>query len=259
MKRGSIPLTLPLLAVACLAGINYASADPPTAQPPPPGQRAAEEKSLDKQLLEGLDNDLLDDLDALPNPDDGDQAAPRTGDDGSPLDADLIDQLLEGDDLGAADDSDPHLQIGRRMQVAQDRIRARKTAAITQRLQQKIIEDLDGLIDQVRKSKCCGGDGQRQAGPTGKASQQPSAANAQAKKPARDGSPETSTDRVGESESPETDAARYRGLVKQVWGHLPERVREQMPNTSDEEFLPKYEELIENYFRRLAEEGRDGR
>jgi hypothetical protein len=42
--------------------------------------------------------------------------------------------------------------------------------------------------------------------------------------------------------------------MKRLWGGLPERARQQMLQTPVEEFPPKYEEQIEQYFRRLAEE-----
>jgi hypothetical protein len=244
MKNGTHPIGIVLFAIVCLCSTGHLSADEP---------------SLDEQLLEGLDSGLLDDLDSIPDAGATDSEQPKTGEDESPLDAELIDQLIEGDDVGSADAADVHLLIGQRMQVAQQRIRSRQTAATTQRLQQKIIDDLERLIEEARKKQCCGGgEGQPKPGPAGQPKAgQPKPDGAASKKPARDGSSETSTDRVGESESPESAIARYRALVKQVWGHLPERIREQMPNTAGEEFLPKYEELIEDYFERLAEESRD--
>ena len=45
-----------------------------------------------------------------------------------------------------------------------------------------------------------------------------------------------------------------RQLLKEVWGHLPERVRRQMQSGSPEEVLPKYQKLIEEYYKRLAED-----
>ena len=42
--------------------------------------------------------------------------------------------------------------------------------------------------------------------------------------------------------------------MKQLWGELPQRDREQMLQLPVEEFLPEYELLIEDYFRRLSEE-----
>ena len=43
-------------------------------------------------------------------------------------------------------------------------------------------------------------------------------------------------------------------MLKEVWGHLPARVREQMQNSASEQFLSKYEELIEKYYERLTED-----
>jgi hypothetical protein len=43
-------------------------------------------------------------------------------------------------------------------------------------------------------------------------------------------------------------------LLGEVWGHLPPRARMQLMQWSDEQFLPKYEPLIEQYFQRLAEQ-----
>ena len=45
-----------------------------------------------------------------------------------------------------------------------------------------------------------------------------------------------------------------RAMMKQLWGELPEHARQQMLQSPIEEFPPKYQSLIEAYFRRLAEE-----
>ena len=42
--------------------------------------------------------------------------------------------------------------------------------------------------------------------------------------------------------------------MKHLWGHLPEREREQMMQSFSDEFLPKYELEIEQYYQRLSEE-----
>ena len=47
---------------------------------------------------------------------------------------------------------------------------------------------------------------------------------------------------------------RMRKVMEELWGELPPRQRQQMLQLPVEEFLPKYELLIEEYFRRLAEE-----
>lgn len=43
-------------------------------------------------------------------------------------------------------------------------------------------------------------------------------------------------------------------MMRQLWGELPERARQQMLQSSVEQFTPKYQTLIEDYYRRLAEE-----
>ena len=52
------------------------------------------------------------------------------------------------------------------------------------------------------------------------------------------------------------DMADMRDVLKGVWGLLPERQREQMLQSYEEQFLPKYEQMIADYFRSLAEEQR---
>lgn len=42
-------------------------------------------------------------------------------------------------------------------------------------------------------------------------------------------------------------------LVKKLWGNLPPHLRQQISNTQVDRFLPKYEQLTQEYFRRLAE------
>ena len=47
---------------------------------------------------------------------------------------------------------------------------------------------------------------------------------------------------------------QMKGLLKDLWGQLPLRDREQMLQSSPEQFLPKYELLIEKYYKRLADQ-----
>ena len=49
------------------------------------------------------------------------------------------------------------------------------------------------------------------------------------------------------------DMGQMQSLIKRLWGHLPEQQRQQMLESSVEEFLPKYELQIERYFQRLSE------
>ena len=63
-----------------------------------------------------------------------------------------------------------------------------------------------------------------------------------------------SEERLGQQDAVAADEAALEALIKQVWGHLPDRARQEMQNATVEDFLPKYQQLIEDYYRRLAEE-----
>jgi hypothetical protein len=45
-------------------------------------------------------------------------------------------------------------------------------------------------------------------------------------------------------------------LLGEVWGTLPEQLRQQIQSPLQEEFLPRYERVIKQYYKRLAEEQR---
>ena len=116
-------------AISCIAATLFLVAPRQLAtadgdgDPPSAGAAASEDKPLDEQLLDGLDNELMDDLETIPDAGDSNPDEPAI-DDESPLDSELIDRMLEGDDIG--DDADPHLRIGRRMQIAQERTAPRR-------------------------------------------------------------------------------------------------------------------------------------
>jgi hypothetical protein len=60
-------------------------------------------------------------------------------------------------------------------------------------------------------------------------------------------------ERQGRAEAAQLDMDELRDMIEEIWGHLPGRAREQMQNAQVEGFLPEYELLIEEYFKRLAE------
>ena len=80
----------------------------------------------------------------------------------------------------------------------------------------------------------------------------------QSGQPASSGANRDSTDRVGRADAQQVDMDDVTNRLKDLWGHLPVRLREEMINSLGEQFLPKYEVQIEKYFKRLAEQP-DGR
>lgn len=222
----------------------------------PSGRRrsATTEKSLDEQLLEGLSDDLMDDLDDLapPRPTSGDQRGH----------SDLDEQLLEGLDAPHADaagDENPLDEISRRMRDVEQMLRESDTGERPQSLQRKIVADLDKLIDAAMRRAQSSNQASSQSQQRSRRDQarQPGSmtdTGQPGKQPARD-----STDRLGTAQPERPTPAEMAKLLEDLWGHLPERDRQRVINSSIEEFLPAYEQLIEQYFRRLAEELDDRR
>lgn len=203
-------------------------------------------------LLDGLESPLLDDL---PAP--GESAAPEEAieDQGQePSVGEPLDQLGYGQDVGQ-EETNPWRLIGRQMRTAEQLI-SRRNPARSHRVQGEIIADLERLIEQMRDQQSESADGMSESlaaedengasGGVGDAQgiEQPS---------------EEDGVELAETETTPVPRVRVRETLDQVWGHLPERIREQMHSGLAEEFLPQYELLIEAYYQRLAEEGQPAR
>ncbi|MCH8045193.1 MAG: hypothetical protein IID44_15895 [Planctomycetes bacterium] len=141
------------------------------------------------------------------------------------------------------------------MRKAGELIGERKSADETQQLQAKIVLQLDALIEQIRRQRSQQSASRKRkiAGSTGTTPRQPGKTSGQTtKQPTRE-----SEDRLNKGNPRKVDMAAMRALMKDIWGDLPERARQEMQQRSSDKFLPKYELKIEKYFRRLAEQRRD--
>ena len=126
------------------------------------------------------------------------------------------------------------------MRSVERRIREKKTSSETQRIQQQIVDDLTRLIE----------DGQQQGrGVEAPGAQQGSAASASDEPGDRPGSGAA----TASSGSPGKAQGTQAELFLKVWGRLPEQLQQQIQSPLQEEFLPEYEPLIREYYRRLAE------
>ncbi len=217
-RRRFLPSLCVLCAFALIFGLSL-----------PISTSADEPKSLDAQLLEGLDDDLLKGLPAPTKQPDVSQ--PSAAGQTQPADSTT---------------TNPLAQIAERMRLAQRRIAERDTTADTQQLQQQIQDDLAALIEAAKKQcAACNKPGNGSAGQqAGTTSGQPTPA------PPRD-----STNRIEQGTKESTETADVADVIRRFWGHLPDKLREQMQASLSEQFLPKYERLIEDYYKRLAEEG----
>ena len=246
----------PILCACCLAMCGWVTASSLGAAEQESGPAAAK-PSTDEMLRNSLDNELLKGLDIPPRSEAAPPAAAKPADRpagaASDLDQQLIEQLARGEDIGK-ESPDPLVSIGRRMRLAEELINRQVTSQKTQRVQQQVIEDLDRLIEQMKK-QCQGGQCNSKSSPKsgakpGSKGRAGSGENTGVNQPAKE-----STDRTDGKASNREELARLQQMLKQVWGHLPPKIRDQMQSGSIEEFLPKYERLIEEYYTRLAEEG----
>jgi hypothetical protein len=219
--------------------------------------RPAAKPATDERLQNSLDNALLRDLGIPAKPEGAPPRASKPTEmpaDG-PADLDPLrrEQLGAGEDLGQPSE-DLLVTIGRRMRLAESLIGRQVTSQETQSVQQQVIRDLEQLIVELNK-QCQGAQSGASspakpgAKPDGK-SRAGSGENTGASQPAKE-----STDRTEGTASDREELARLQILLRQVWGHLPPKIRDQMQSGLIEEFLPKYERLIEEYYSRLAEEG----
>jgi hypothetical protein len=207
---------------------------------------------------------LFDDLPDL-GPTKKPQQPATTGDQpGPPKGADI--EGLEGEDLGQSGEStDPLVRIGQQMRKVERRMAQHDASENTRQLQQEILANLDKLIEQARQQRNSPQNSASKKQPGSQRSKVKQAGEPAGQQPG-DGSGETSnkpapdsSERLGPDETRQVDMQQMRDLIKDVWGNLPERMREQMNQDAVEEFLPKYRLQIEAYFKRLAEEQEAGR
>jgi hypothetical protein len=234
-----------------------------TTQAAPPTGGAKEQKSLDEALLEDLDTGLSKPAVRKEQPakkaepsDDGqqpsmDEPRKRTRDD------ELLDGRAGEDESldGKAANENPLVRLNERMKLVERRIAETRSDEKTQRLQEEISDDLSKLITQLeqqcRQCKNPSSSARRQQTSQSKPASQPGQQSGD--KPASDSSPRTT-----QRETAKVDPARLQEMLKDVWGHLPPHLRQQMEQSANEEFLPKYESEISEYYRSLIG-GRKGK
>lgn len=158
----------------------------------------------------------------------------------------------EGEDVGQS----PLARISGRMATASDLIARGDSSGDTRDVQEEIVSELDKLIDQLNKQcqKCQGGacnkPGSQQ---TQQSTPKPGGGKSSAAQ-ASQSSPAPSKVSAGGAGEAKPGEVAPSDSVKQLWGQLPERLRQQLMESSADEFLPKYRAELEAYFRRLAEE-----
>ena len=222
------------------------------------------DKSLDEQLLEGLSTELLE---GLESPESGNAGRERrAAERGMEADKDPKAGLpgretggrsSDGEDVGT-EAANPLVGIERRMRQVEQLLKQREFADPTTQAQKQIVTDLEALIEQLKCQQCQGSSsksGSKQA--SSKRSRSKSgAASGDLRAVSQEGAARESSsrERSSQTEQVQGDRVDLDRFEKELWGDLPDRARQQMLNTSADQFLPEYRDAIEKYFRRLVED-----
>lgn len=139
------------------------------------------------------------------------------------------------------------------MQLVRERLLLKDAAISTQQSQQQIVEELEKLIRAAEQQKSAAS-----SAAVGKPSSEPDEPpGGDLPQAARSSKPDTQT-----ASEPTPGPPRSTGTAdeiegatnrREIWGQLPEHLRRQIGNISPEMYLPKYERMISEYYRRLSD------
>jgi hypothetical protein len=210
--------SLQILVLLSFLSVTFVTNAPAIAQSP------GKSKPLDQQLLDDLDRELLKGLPSAKSPPTsrGENRANEEND----------------------KSKNPLANLAERMRGVQSRIARRDTSPATQSEQTQILSELDALLEQTNKSRQAGG----KRNGSGTAQTERGSGDAAA------GTPRDSTNRIERGDKQPTESVDVKDVLRRIWGHLPDKLRDEMQASFSEQFLPKYERLIEEYYKRLAEE-----
>lgn len=169
-----------------------------------------------------------------------------------------------GEDAGLR--KNPLVEVADRMQNAGRLLEDGLTETAALPVQRQVVADLDRLIAAMEQQQNSSSSSQQQQKKQQQQSQrsqsQPGGAKPGEGKPGssqpQPGGRQSAMQSAGTPQSgaglEPTPSPLGADAMKAAWGHLPQRVREQMLQSTSDEFLPEYREAIQAYYRRLAEE-----
>ncbi len=160
---------------------------------------------------------------------------------------------------------EPIVKIGKDMEELAKRFAetSRDDDPRATQLKERIIVQLDALLEQLQKQsqrQPAGGQsssgarpGQQQDSRTSLGSEGPRGLTVSGETKDSQGPSRESSQRIGKA-APEINLAQLLEVVKDVWGHLPEKERERLRQHAADQVVPGHDLAVEKYFRRLAAE-----
>lgn len=141
------------------------------------------------------------------------------------------------------------------MRDAENRLANAQLDSETDALQERINVDLAKLLDALERratqpTPLPGGEAPQQSAGQGASSTGGTGESGQTQPDASRAGESTEGDRPGTLT--EAELEHRRNLATSVWGHLPQRERDEMLGAFSERFLPAYDELVRQYYESLA-------
>jgi hypothetical protein len=159
-------------------------------------------------------------------------------------------------------------QAAKEMRESRERLARKDTGEGTQEIQRDILKRLETLLkqqqqqDQQQQSQSSSSSSRRQQDARSRGQQRNAGQRQQTVQQRRQGQAnqpqQTQADSAGRGTGRDAKErmSKIADLYKDVWGSLPETLRQEMDQYSRERFMPKYDDLLKQYYARVAEKGR---
>ncbi len=173
-------------------------------------------------------------------------------------------------------------RLHKNFDASEDRLGKKDPGEDTRKIQDDIIKDLDELLKQQQNNQGGGGGASGAKGSKGGASGSAGNSGGSGGKGSKGGSQANNKGGAGGNQDKKGSAQLGKGggkdgkggngagggdgkkegkntiadLFKDIWGHLPQTKRQEMDAYSKERFLPKYDEILRQYYRTISEQGR---
>lgn len=209
------------------------------------------------KLTDPLDRELLNDLGGAPEmkPRDGHPPTGPKSDGAKPAGAESTGE--RDDSTGTSDD--PLVRLSRRVRDAERRLRRTDSGDETQELQRGIVDDLEKLIAQIEQQQQQKKSSQSKGPPNGPGQKKPGPKKPGEKKPGNTPgneptpNPTDSSEQLTAKKAEKPTTGKLKEMLEKVWGNLPERERQDVMQSSFEDFPAKYQFGIEQYFKTLLQ------
>lgn len=173
--------------------------------------------------------------------------------------------------------ADPLNEVLRELDRIEERLARHDTGEETTSAQQRVIEQIERLLNQPQQPQSGSGSNRPNRNPSSSDSQNPNGGDSQKNDTAKKSEDEAEGTADGSSSKPQEGPARdsdesireqqrrkaelasREQMVRDVWGHLPPVLRQQLLNIGTQKYLPRYERSVRKYFERLAKPAENGR